>query len=480
MTAPLIFWFRQDLRTVDLPGLNAAAATGRPVLPLYILDTQTPGQWAPGGASRWWLHHSLAALSEALCECGTQLVLRKGNSVDVLDEIIEESGADAVYCSRQYEPWAGELEQTLHGHFQPRGIEFKRFPGHLLHEPGSVRTGNGDPFRVFTPFWRACRALEEPPEPRALPADTLWQTPPPASEALSDWQLLPRQPDRAAGWHSLWQPGAQGARTRLQRFLSERVADYADKRDLPGVAATSGLSPHLHYGEISPRSIWHATRSAAAGETHLQKAADKFLAELGWREFSYHLLNFFPDIPTTSFKPAFEDFPWAGTEAQLKAWQEGRTGYPIVDAGMRELWATGYMHNRVRMVTASFLTKHLLIDWRLGERWFWDALVDADLASNSCGWQWVAGSGADAAPYFRIFNPTLQGEKFDPDGHYVRHWVPELAQLPDKYLHKPGAAPAAVLRDAGVTLGESYPEPLVEHRAAREAALAAYGHIKGR
>ncbi|MEQ8516209.1 MAG: deoxyribodipyrimidine photo-lyase, partial [Chromatocurvus sp.] len=475
MTPPLIFWFRQDLRTVDLPGLNAAAATGRPLLALYILDEHTPGTWAPGGASRWWLHHSLAALAEDLRECGTELVLRRGDAASVLDDIIAETGADAVYCSRQYEPWASELEQKLHTNLEPRGIEFKRFPGHLLHEPGSVRTGAGDPFRVFTPFWRACRALPDPPEPKSLPHDTVWHTPLPGIDDLSDWDLLPHKPDWAASWPDLWDPGAQGATRRLRRFLEARIAKYGDQRDIPAVSATSGLSPHLHHGEISPRSVWHATRAFAAENPAAQEAADKFLAELGWREFSYHLLTFFPEIHEKAFKPSFEDFPWAGTGAQLKAWQRGQTGYPIVDAGMRELWATGYMHNRVRMVTASFLTKHLLIDWRAGERWFWDTLVDADLASNSASWQWVAGSGADAAPYFRIFNPTTQGEKFDATGDYVRRWVPELKNLPDKHLHKPWEAPEAVLQDAGISLGDEYPQPLVDHREAREAALAAYG-----
>jgi len=291
---------------------------------------------------------------------------------------------------------------------------------------------------------------------------------------------LPQAPDWAEGWSDLWTPGAEGAHARLHHFLDKRVADYGDSRDMPGESATSGLSPHLHHGEISPRSVWHATQTWAEEHPQSRGAADKFLAELGWREFSYHLLVFFPEIPGKAFKPAFDDFPWSGSQNHLRAWQRGQTGYPIVDAGMRELWATGYMHNRVRMVTASFLTKHLLIDWRAGERWFWDKLVDADLASNSCSWQWVAGSGADAAPYFRIFNPTTQGEKFDAAGEYVRRWVPELAQLPDKYLHKPWDAPAAVLQEAGLTLDEHYPKPIVDHREAREAALAAYGQIKGK
>lgn len=480
MTSPLIFWFRQDLRTVDLPGLNAAAATGRPLIALYILDDTTPGDWTPGAASRWWLHHSLEALAGALQEYGTELILRRGKAPEVLDAVIEETGAEAVYCSRQYEPWAGDLEQVLHARFTDRGIEFKRFPGHLLHEPGSVRTGAGDPFKVFTPFWRACRALPEPPAPKALPEDLQWHSPLPETETLKGWQLLPRKPDWAADWPQLWTPGAEGAHARLQRFLEDRVADYGDSRDIPGVPATSGLSPHLHHGEISPRSIWHATQAWAEEHPQSRAAADKFLAELGWREFSYHLLVFFPEIPAKAFKPAFEEFPWAGSQKQLRAWQSGKTGYPIVDAGMRELWATGYMHNRVRMVTASFLTKHLLIDWRAGERWFWDTLVDADLASNSCSWQWVAGSGADAAPYFRIFNPTTQGEKFDATGEYVRRWVPELTALADKYLHKPWDAPQAVLQEAGLELGKDYPQPIVDHREAREAALAAYGQIKGK
>ena len=364
----------------------------------------------------------------------------------------------------------------MHRALAERGIEFKRYPGSLLLEPGQVLTRGGAPFRVFSPFWRACQRLPIA-DPVALDDDMLWSNGY-DGEKLDDWDLTPGQPDWAAHWTTHWRPGEQGAWARAERFFAGPVADYATGRDRPADAVTSQLSPHLHHGEISPRQLWAHCEQLDSGQPELGTALAKFRAELGWREFSYHLLHFFPSLPERAFNPQFEHFPWHHRPEALSAWQRGQTGYPIVDAGMRELWHTGHMHNRVRMVAASFLCKHLLIHWQHGAAWFWDTLLDADLASNSCSWQWVAGSGADAAPYFRIFNPVMQGEKFDGEGHYVRRWVPEIARLPDRYLHHPWDAPAAILAAAGVELGTSYPKPMVEHRAARQAALDAYGSIK--
>jgi len=478
MTDAIIYWFRRDLRVQDLPGLLAAAATGKALIACYILDDSSPGEHRLGGASRWWLHHSLASLREELREMGGQLLLRRGSAPEVLAELAETSGADAIYCSRQYEPWACGLEQQLHSSLADRNVDFKRYPGSLLFEPGQVMTQAEAPFKVFTPFWRQCLRGSEPRLPQPPPADITWHPAPPRSDSLDNWALLPREPDWAGHWPQLWSPGSPGAAERLAHFLAGPVANYSEGRNHPAQEATSRLSAHLHFGEISPRTVWHAARALAGAEPGRQEQVDKFLSEMGWREFSHHLMYHYPHIVEKPFKQQFEAFPWLGNDAGLRAWQRGQTGYPIVDAGMRELWHTGYMHNRVRMVVASFLTKHLLVHWRSGARWFHDTLVDADLANNSCGWQWVAGSGADASPYFRIFNPVTQGEKFDAKGDYVRRWVPELARLPDRYLHKPWEAPQEVLAEAEVDLGDTYPEPIVEHKAAREAALAAYGSIR--
>lgn len=472
---PVILWYRQDLRLADLPALCAAAHGGAPVLPVYIHDEDAAGAWAPGGASRWWLHHTLTALAADIAERGGELFLRRGDTTATLRALCEATGAHTIHCSRRYEPWAAAQEARVHGDLAEAGITLRRYPGSLLHEPGSVLTQGGEPFKVFTPFWRACRR-EAVSLPQAIP-EVNWFTAA-TGDTLDDWALRPASPDWAAGWGTLWQPGAQGAAERLRGFLAGPVARYAEERDLPAIAATSRLSPHLHHGEISPRQVWALCEQAKDEYPKATAAIEKFQAELGWREFSYHLLHFFPTIPEAPFKANFAGFPWQANAEHLRRWQRGRTGYPIVDAGMRELWQTGYMHNRVRMIVASFLCKHLLLHWREGETWFWDTLVDADLASNSASWQWVAGSGADAAPYFRIFNPVAQGEKFDRDGVYVRRWVPELADLPDKFLHRPWEAPASLLAEAGVTLGATYPEPVVEHRAARQAALDAYEAVR--
>ena len=478
-TAPVIHWFRQDLRLADNPAFHAAAATGQPVIPLYVLDDEAPGGWTIGGASRWWLHHSLDALGKSLSRLGARLVLRSGNTVDVLTHVMREAGATAVHMTRCYEPWAAALERQVADLVTARGGDCRRFGGNLLYEPEAVTTGKGDPFKVFTPFYKSCLAGPPPKPPLAPPKAIPAPAPMPESERLEDWALLPTAPDWAGGLRDTWSPGEDGARARLDAFLEGPMGDYGALRDLPGVTGTSRLSPHLHFGEISPRQCWHAANTfAEARGGAVSKGGQDFLRELVWREFSYHLLHHWPTLPERPFRADFERFPWRADDDALRAWEAGRTGYPIVDAGMRELWHTGWMHNRVRMVVASFLVKHLLIPWQAGEAWFWDTLVDADLANNAASWQWVAGCGADAAPYFRIFNPVLQGEKFDGNGAYVRTWVPEIASLPDRYLHKPWDAPQAVLDDAGVRLGETYPAPIVDHKQVRERALAAFQSLK--
>ncbi|MCL4104498.1 UNVERIFIED_CONTAM: hypothetical protein GTU68_047460 [Idotea baltica] len=478
MTSPIIFWYRQDLRVQDLPGLAAAAATGRPIIPCYVLDEKSPGEWKVGAASRWWLHHSLCSLATDLSSLGGQLILRRGEALQTLSELAQQTGAQDIYCTRMYEPWATELESRLHRHFDSSGINFKRFGGALLFEPETISNLSGLPYKVFTPFWRRCRAAPEVATPKSLPDSLIWGDKKTSGDALQDWNLCPQSPDWAAQWTEQWTPGSDGANEKLKIFLQQGINNYSEGRNHPDLNCTTHLSPHLHYGEISPREIWHTVRHTAASQPQLEAEVDKFLSELGWREFSHHLMHHFPTIPEQAFKEVFRRFPWMADEEKLYAWQMGQTGYPMVDAGMRELWHTGYMHNRVRMIVASFLTKHLLIHWRKGADWFWDTLLDANLANNSSGWQWAAGSGADASPYFRIFNPITQGKKFDGEGHYIRRWVPELANLPARYLNSPWEAPEDVLHSAGVILGKNYPHPIVDHKAARESALAAYAFLK--
>ena len=481
MPEAVLVWFRNDLRLTDHAALAAAATADRAVLPVFVLDEGAVGDWRAGGASRWWLHHSLASLDADLRAIGSRLVLRRGDTVEALLGLAGEIGARSIHFSRAYEPDAVRLEQRLAEACRGAGIEPRRFRGALLVEPDALETQKGEPFRVFTPFWRALRAVYRPapprPSPTHLPGPERW----PASDALDAWRLLPHAPDWAGGLRATWTPGEAGAARRLAMLLDGPLARYATDRDRPDRSGTSMLSPHVHFGEISPAQCWRALEAACVRDPALAPGADVFLKEIAWREFSYHLLHHWPSLPDAPFRPEFAAFAWEpdanAARAGLAAWSRGRTGYPIVDAGMRQLWHTGWMHNRVRMVTASFLTKHLLLPWREGARWFWDTLVDADLASNSAGWQWVAGSGADAAPYFRIFNPVLQGEKFDPDGAYIRRWVPELARLSTEHLHAPWRAPAPALAAAGVTLGKTYPHPIVDHAAARARALAAYAAI---
>jgi deoxyribodipyrimidine photo-lyase len=473
---PAVVLFRHDLRVADNRALSAAVASGKPVVTVFILDEEAPGIRPLGGARRWWLHHSLAALSHDLKQRGAKLVLRRGETLGIVDEIIASTGADTVLWNRRYDPPAIEIDKKLKASLNDRGIACESFDGQLLHEPWQVRTGSGGFYKVYTPFWRALAELPEPRPPLPAPKSIDGYGASPAAGDLHEWELLPTRPDWAGGLRETWTPGEAGAQQRLADFLDRALDDYADKRDRPDRESTSRLSPHLANGEITPFQIWHALsdlKDAPAGDVQ------KFRKELAWREFSWHLLFHNPDLASANFNRDFDGFPWRDDKDDLRAWQKGQTGYPVVDAGMRQLWQTGWMHNRVRMVAASFLTKHLLIDWRAGEEWFWDTLVDADPANNPASWQWVAGSGADAAPYFRIFNPALQGEKFDPDGRYVREFVPELADADEQYVHRPNARDAH-FRTTGVKLDASYPVSLIDHKAARDRALAAYQTMRGK
>ncbi len=477
MPAPAIVWFRDDLRLADNPALHAAARSGEALVCLYIFDDASPDLRPPGGAARWWLAQSLRALDADLRARGQTLVLRRGEPAGILADVAAACGASRAIWNRRYDRAGMQADARTIEALRRAGIGGGTFPGSVLAEPDRLATASGGAFRVFTPFWNRLRRL---PIRAPLPAPAkLPPAPVVACDDLDAWRLEPRAPDWAAGLRAAWQPGEAGARARLADFLAGGLRGYAQERDRPDIDATSRLSPHLRFGEISPGEIWHAAQFACAAGRVQAADADKFLGELGWREFSWHLLHRHPELATAGLQRKFDRFPWRIDDAALRAWQRGRTGYPLVDAGMRQLWQTGWMHNRVRMVAASFLVKHLLIDWRRGERWFWDTLVDADAASNPAGWQWVAGSGADAAPYFRVFNPVLQGERFDPHGDYVRRFVPELARLPDRFVHRPWAAPPAVLAQAGVTLGSDYPHPLVDHDEARRRALAAFAATRG-
>jgi deoxyribodipyrimidine photo-lyase len=468
--SPVILWFRRDLRLADNPALAHAVKTGRPILPVYILDQA----FEIGAASLWWLDKSLRALDASLQAIGSRLILRRGDGEAELRRLIDESGAGAVFMNRRFEPEAFTRDADIAQALEAEGVSCKGWNGTLLARPGSVLNGSGLPYKVFTPFHRALLATAVAPPPGAGP-DRLTTPSGPVSDDIDSWGLHPHRPDWSVGFD--WTPGEAGAEAALATFLARGLKSYSVGRDIPAEPATSRLSAHLHFGEISPWRAVAASRDAVAAGRIPAAEAEKFVAEIGWREFSAHLLHAFPQITDTAFRPEYDAMPWRDDPAGLEAWKRGKTGYPVVDAGMRELWTTGFMHNRVRMIVASFLVKHLLIDWREGERWFRDTLVDADLASNVQNWQWVAGSGADAAPYFRIFNPVTQGQKFDADGRYVRRWVPELRGVPDRWLHAPWTAPAEVLRDARVRLGGEYPRPIVEHDVARKRALDALATI---
>lgn len=472
---PALVWLRNDLRLADNPAVVEAARGGRPLVLLYVLDEVSPGIRPLGSAARWWLHRSLLSLSRDVEASGARLILRRGPAELVVPGVVDEVGAACVHWNRR---WGGAeiaIDGALKTELRAMGREVVSHRGTLLHEPTTFVGKSGGPFRVFTPFWKALTTTfpPRPPLPRQdrlvpFEGDV-------AGDALADWRLTPSAPDWSSGLAAMWTPGEAGAAKRLSAFLDEGIYSYSQIRDRPDLDLCSHLSPHLRFGEISPYQVFSAVEAATRGsEAPPRVDADKFLAEVGWREFAHHLLAQFPDLASRNFQARFDRFPWGDDEPLLRAWQRGRTGYPLVDAGMRELWATGTMHNRVRMVVASFLVKHLLIDWRAGETWFWDTLVDACPADNPANWQWVAGCGADAAPYFRIFNPVTQGEKFDPAGDYVRRFVPELARLPADVIHAPWTAPRSVLEAADVELGRTYPHPIVDHARARERALAAF------
>lgn len=472
-TAPAIVWFRDDLRLSDNPALAAAAATKRPLICIYIFDEESSGLRQLGGASRWFLHGALAGLSEALEAKGGALLLLRGAAEQVMADCVAATEAGAVFWNRRYDGAGRKIDAAIETALRDDGCEVAGFDGALLYAPRLFASKAGG-FKVFSAFWRHALAQDDPAAPFAAPRRLSFAPIPKTlrqkAVSLKELALLPTKPDWAGGLRDTWQANEDGGKTALKRFIARGTDHYARDRDRPDIVATSRLSPHLRFGTVSPRQLWHAVSEA---EGVGKETRTKFRSELGWREFSYHLLLHHPDMATHNLREGHH-VDWRDDRRGLKAWQRGLTGYPIVDAGMRELWQTGSMHNRVRMVAASFLIKHLLIDWRKGEEWFWDTLVDADVASNPQNWQWVAGTGADASPFFRVFNPVLQGKKFDPDGDYVRRYVPELAKVPADLIHHPWTANEMELGLAGVILGETYPKPIVEHEAARGRALDAW------
>jgi deoxyribodipyrimidine photo-lyase len=486
---PSIVWLRDDLRVADNPALHAAVERGEPVVVVYVLDEESDGIRPLGGAARWWLHMSLSRLGDSLRGLGSPLVLRRGRAADVIDALVAEVGAGAVLWNRRYGGAEIAVDTAIKKELGDRGLDVRSFQASLLVEPWTVANKQGEPFRVYSPFWKTAQEREEPRRPLPAPQELDAPRTSPRSEDLDGWGLLPTKPDWAAGLREACDPGEAAGLQRLEDFVQHELEDYSADRDVPAAMATSRLSPYLRWGEVSPFQVWHRaqrTRGTKTGGDEVN--VTKFLSELGWREFSYHLLYHHPDLATRNFTPRFDAFPWQEpTDATLGAWQRGQTGVPLVDAGMRALWKDGHLHNRVRMVVASFLIKNLLIDWRLGEQWFWDTLVDADSANNAASWQWVAGSGADAAPYFRVFNPVLQGEKFDPTGEYIRSYVPELAHAPRDVVHEPWKAQGDLVAsaeddaDAGAAGGlAAYPSPIVDLKESRRRALAAYDEVKDR
>jgi deoxyribodipyrimidine photo-lyase len=475
-TSPILVWLRDDLRLDDNPALAEACQTGRPVVVLFILEDEGPRPL--GGAHLWWLHHSLTAFSEAIEKLGGRLILRRGSAAQIVPAVLEEASATALWFNRRYEEGAVARDDDIAAGLED--IDVQRFRAHILHDPSAVKTKTGNSYRVYTPFWKTLSASGEPRAPLDPPKRIV---PPagkgPSSDTLAAWKLLPTKPDWSGGLGEAWTPGEAAARKSFEAFCEARLKGYDEGRDLPAEDATSRMSPHLRFGEISPFRLWHMAQAAAGHRKVPAGDLERYEKELVWRDFNYHLLTHFGPLAERNFDPRFDAFPWREAPEELKAWQQGRTGYPLVDAAMRQLWQTGWMHNRMRMVTASFLTKHLLIDWRLGEQWFWDTLVDGDPASNASQWQWVAGSGADAQPFFRIFNPMTQSRKFDPAGAYIRRFVPELADLSDKAIHAPWEEDTATLTRAGVRLGTTYPRPIVDHAAARARALDAFKTMQG-
>lgn len=461
MTA--LLWFRNDLRLSDNPALSAAADATHNLIPVYILDNSVSRSL--GAAQQWWLYHSLTALRNALKRKGVTLVLKKGNSKKILVELAKKYKAEAVYWNRSYDPLLMKRDADIEKHFVRHDINVHTFNGSLLTEPADVKNKSGEYFKVYTPYWRSVLEVIGDVKPLPTPRKLVQQSKV-TSHRIESWRLLPKNPDWSKGF-KIWKVGERAAKQVLKRFVKSGLKNYDKNRDRPDLLGTSHLSPYLHFGEISIWQVWDATKQNKA-----------FLRQLIWREFCQYVLFHFPQLGDRNYKKEFNALKWKKSQKKIYAWQKGLTGYPIVDAGMRELWATGYMHNRVRMIVASFLTKDLLIDWSEGERWFWDTLLDADSANNAFGWQWVAGTGLDAAPYFRVFNPTLQGKKFDPNGEYVLQWVPELAKLPKKYIHEPSNAPKEILKKSAVQLGENYPLPIVDHKKARIAALGYFKKLK--
>ena len=482
MSRPLtIVWFLYDFRLADHPALHAAVARGD-VLPVYVHDPAAESPWEPGGARRWWMHHALTSLQESLAAVGQRLVIRRGNSQECLLQLARESGADAIIWNERWTPSLRNRDAQAAVALGDAGLKVKIQAGPLLHHPEKVTTGTGGSYTVFTPFWRKLRATVTPDFPLPAPALDAATERVSALETVSvtDLSLLPKIA-WDGGFYEKWEPGESGAHKRLQLFLEHRIGRYHGARDLPAVAGTSELSPYLVHGEITPRQIWHAVveLQESSTDSHYREECEHLLRELAWRDFSYHVLHFRPETPHLPLKPKYAGFPWLHDPSGLRKWQKGQTGYPIVDAGMRQLWHTGWMHNRVRMVVASFLTKDLLLPWQDGARWFWETLVDADLANNSMGWQWAAGCGADAQPFFRIFNPVSQGEKFDPDGEYVKRWVPELEHWPAKLVHAPWTAQGSVKRHLQEQGHSNYPPPVVDHAMARDRALDALKRMGG-
>ena len=466
-----IHWFRQDLRLADNSALLSAIRCGN-LLPIYILDDECAGDYQYGAASRVWLHHSLVSLNQSL---DGNLRVYKGNTQRILARLLSRFDIACVYWNSLYEPWRMNSDFEVSKLANAADVTSGSVHGSLLWEPTQTLKSNGAPYKVFTAFYKnACLNAPEPLLPLSAPQAIGF--------AKGDFDALDGIDDLGLLSHKTWEKrvlkgwriGEEGAIQRLQAFATHGINNYKNGRNLPAKPFVSRLSPHIHWGEISPRTIWHAINLMGDDEN-----IQSFKSELGWREFCHSLLYNFPAMPQQNMSSKFDHFPWIDDKDALNTWQRGVTGFPIVDAGMRELWHTGYMHNRVRMIVGSFLVKNLRIHWRCGQAWFWDTLFDADLANNSAGWQWVAGSGVDAAPYFRIFNPISQGEKFDPDGDYTRKWVPELKHLPIKYLYQPGKAPPQVLQAANVKLGDNYPEPIIDLKTSREAALAAFKSIAG-
>jgi deoxyribodipyrimidine photo-lyase len=475
---PVIVWFRQDLRLHDNPALHAAYESGAPVIPLYILDDDNAKEWKMGSASRWWLHHALDNLNKDL---SGHLVLEQGDATKIIPALIKKTDAKSIYWNRCYEPWRIERDKKIKSELEDNDIGVESFNGSLLWEPWTIKNQSGAPYKVFTPFYKkGCLNAPEQRAPLDRPARLTYGDTEGLGKILDSLKLLPQKPqprwDRKMEKH--WTISEDGAQKRLKDFLDDGLQHYKEGRDHPAHNNTSRLSPYLHFGQISPNTVWYAAQERGTAEGW-ERDRDHFLSELGWREFSYHLLYHFPHITWENLQEKFNDFPWNSQDSkEVQDWQKGLTGYPIVDAGMRELWETGYMHNRVRMIVGSFLVKNMLTHWHHGEEWFWDCLVDADLANNSASWQWIAGCGADAAPYFRIFNPILQSKKFDEKGEYIRQYVPELSKLPDKHIHAPWEAPDDILEEAGIKLGKDYPKPMMDHSAARDRALEAFKSTK--